>query len=160
MQLLALRVSNLVFTVTHNVDVSHISFVAIRIHCVSLPMSVLTHTIWHYSYLYRYSFTVYYILQLQLYILYRILHTRSLFEYTHCITFYVHILCCILCTQIVSHFQVCCRAECCFFILLGLCVHETRYTVDVAKFLCSVGLREAKGRLQNGGILSLGWPLR
>jgi hypothetical protein len=42
-----------------------------------------------------------------------------------------------------------------FFILLGLCAHETRHTVDVANFLCSVGLSEAKGRIQKGGILSL-----
>jgi hypothetical protein len=146
MQLLALLVSNLACTVTHNINASHISFEAIRTHCVILSASVFTHTVWHYSNLYRYSFIVYCILQLRYsYVLYHILHTRLLFEYTHCITFYVHMLCCILCTQIVSHFQVCCRAECCFLILLGLCAHETRYTVEVANFLCSVGLREAKG---------------
>ena len=147
LRLLALVMSNLACTVTHSVDVLHFTFVTVRAHCFSLPTAVFTHTVRPYSNLYRYSFIVYYIVHLQLLILvlYNILHTYLLCAYAHCVTFYVHILCCTLCTQIVSHFIVCCRAECCVFILLGLCAHETRYTLDVANFLCSVVLCEAKG---------------
>ena len=147
MRLLALDVPNLACTVIHNVDILHCTFVAVRTHCCSLPTAVFTHTVWHYSNLYRYLFIVYYILHLLVltHILYNILNTRLLCAYTHCVTFYLHILCCTLCTQIVSHLVVCCRAECCVFILLGLCARETGYTLDVANFLCTLGLCEAKG---------------
>lgn len=69
----------------------------------TIANSIGTHLYYITIYIYRYS-----------HILYHILHTRILCEYRHCITFYVHILCCIVCTQIVSHFLVCCRAECRF----------------------------------------------